>query len=212
MRKLFCILILGLSINLSIGQIEIGISGQTNLAYEKPLGNNVTSDGIGIHVGYGIVFDKYFTDNYAISTGLEIMNSRVNFESNFATASIGSGNYTNARVYENNVQYLTIPFGLKLKSVEIGYGSIFANFGLLPSYALNQSSLLQSDNVATGITFFKDIMLAYRLGGGYSYSLGGSTSLNIGLYYDASLTDITRVDGDKGLLFRSIALKGSIMF
>lgn len=158
---------------------------------------NPVIDNKGSHLGlkYGLVFDHFFDENYAITTGLSFTRlggymaykDSVSILSDFDTILIPPGNSIHYAIH-----YLNIPFGLKLKTVQIGYKTFFIDLGMNALFRLNAkasaSNTMIKQPVNNEINLFN---LAYYLGGGMEYSLGGSTSLMGGLYFTNTLLDLS---------------------
>ncbi len=91
------------------------------------------------------------------------------------------------------LKYLEIPFGLKLKTHEIGYLTYFTKFGLNAAFNLsamgdaNQKSIEDAD-FNNEINF---INFGYHLGFGLEYSLWSDFILSGGLTYYQGIGDVT---------------------
>jgi hypothetical protein len=176
----------------------------------------VEREGTNLGVGGGLVMDNFFTENYAFSTGLLILSTG------------GSLNYSDSLDFqfgESNtillpgstlrykMQYLTIPFGLKLKSNEIGYFKFFANLGLNTHINLKASGTVKSEDISgesikDEVNFF---MMSYFFGGGVEYSLGGNTALIGGLYFSSGIWDVTSTNNYRAQI-GSLSLRLGVKF
>lgn len=155
------------------------------------------NDGARPGFNLGMTFDKYFGDNYAFSTGINIISAGGRLTS-IDTTVMEFANFDVAVLPGNpviyKIQYLSIPFGLKFKTNEIGYVSYFANVGLDPKFVIGGKTDIPSLEItgekATGeLRFFN---MSWHLTAGIEYSLGGTTALVAGLNFENNFLDITR--------------------
>ena len=154
----------------------------------------VERDGVNFGINGGLVMDNYFQENYAFSTGLLIGTTGgtlrfldpVEFTHGGTTDSLPAGSSVRYKL-----QYLTIPFSLKLKSNEIGYNKFFAHLGInthLNTKATGDvpESGIDGEDIRDEINFFS---ISYFIGGGIEYSLGGNTALLAGIYWTGGIWD-----------------------
>ena len=166
----------------------------------------------------GMTLDKYFADNYAFSTGISIgtLGGNLNYEyatgfkTNTATVVIPAK--TSVKF---NLQYITIPLGLKFKTKEIGYFTYFAHLGLTSQINIKATGssndnipVLDGDNISEEISMFN---MAYHFGGGIQYSLGGNTALVLGATLTNGFVDVTQSETDK-ITTSSLAIRLGILF
>lgn len=176
----------------------------------------------GATFGYdvGLNMDKYFAENYAFSTGISIASLNGSASHNYAysfstkddTVAMNIPANTNVKY---NLQYLVVPFGLKFKSHEIGYTTIYAHLGLTTYMNINAHAtsgdsrgLLDNSNISNEINFFN---LGYHIGAGVMYSLRGGNAIVAGLTYTSGFVDITSNSKDK-VTTRSVAIRLGFMF
>ena len=232
MRKIFLAIIGLLVFHCLNAQLVIGINSRTSYNYIKSLDKDIQVSPGALSASYGVVVDYYFTQNYAVSTGLEMIGYRgINFSvtdlvhiNEFATIDISTVNPDLLIYNKGQFQYLSFPLTLKLNTVEIGYNTYFANFGLVTGFlsqaksqitiisdGFNQTDLVDRLEEVSKLQA-KRLLLCYRLGGGISYALGGSTALNLGLYYEASVGNFINLKDQEGILLRNISLSLGMMF
>ena len=155
----------------------------------------IEREGVNFGIGGGLVMDNYFTENYAFSTGLQILSTggslkyldSLDFQFAGTRDTLPAGSTVNY-----NLQYLTIPFGLKLTSNEIGYARFFTHLGINTHINLKatgdvESSNIKGEDIREEIQFF---MMSYFIGGGFEYSLGGNTALIGGVYWTSGIWDV----------------------
>ncbi len=177
---------------------------------------SVEAGGAGFGFNAGLVMDNYFAENYAFSTGISIWKTggiltvvdTAGFQDPSWLDTLGP---TTAVTY--NLQYITIPFSLKLKSNQIGYNTFFAHLGIknhinVRAVADAGDINVYDEDIRDEIRFF---MMSYFIGGGLEYSLGGNTALIAGLYYTSGFWDVTMTK-DYRVNISSIALRLGVKF
>jgi hypothetical protein len=202
--------------NLFSQKISFSIIADPQVAWLRTDLDDVKNDGSVFGINAGIVFDRYFTENYAFSTGISLLQTGgkllftdgMVFDTRSGNDTVGQNSSVKYRL-----QYLTIPFSLKLNSNEIGYVSFFAHIGINNHISVGKSAFIPStDNSRVGIP--KEINLysmSYFFGGGCEYSLGGNTSLVGGLYFTSGFWDIMSSDDYRATL-NSVSLRLGVRF
>jgi hypothetical protein len=142
---------------------------------------------------FGLTFDKYFTENYAFSTGLSLQSTGGRLISgdtiNFSQILLPG----KAAVYK--IQYLSIPIGLKLKTNQIGYVTFFTDLGFDPKFLVGGKVDLETTPQIKGegaMNSLNTFNISYHIMAGIEYSIGGSTALTFGLGFEKNLLDITK--------------------
>ncbi len=160
--------------------------------------------------------DLYFTENYAFSTGLSILGTggdlhyldSLDFRFGGGRDTLPAGS-----TVKYKLQYLTIPFSLKLKSNEIGYSRFFAHLGLnahintRATADVNYNDI-KGEDINDEIQFF---MMSYFIGAGLEYSLGGNTALIGGIYFTSGILDVMKTE-DYRAHVGSISLRVGVKF
>jgi hypothetical protein len=141
---LFCFLT-GLSFaqdgNSSSSKFRLGFKASPNLSWFSSDNGNVTASEKSLQFGYGLNFDIFFTENYAIGTGFNINNmggtlSYFKKYENGDDIEIGTGTSITGATQiaeitrDITLKYIQIPLTLKLKTNEIGYITYWGQFGL----------------------------------------------------------------------------------
>jgi hypothetical protein len=92
-----------------------------------------------------------------------------------------------------NMQYISVPLGLKFKTIEIGYSTYWLNTGVNPMIRIKSRATDEQEVFSK--SDFKDetrlINMGYFIEGGLEYSLGGNTALMAGLGYNSGFIDVT---------------------
>lgn len=178
---------------------RFGIHGSPSISWLKSETKAYESNGTRIGFGYGLITEFSLADNYSFCTGLESVYSGGKLRS------IDTLGTTTNTTYRS--QYLEIPVSLKMKTNEINYITYFAKFGGGINMRLNSFADYNiKDNKGDVLTINdqdikKDISLfriAFHIGVGIEYSLGGTTSVLVGLNFNNGLTDIFKDKELKG--------------
>ncbi len=179
--------------------IRFGLSVTPNLGWIKPSTIGYTSNGSQLGFAYGIMGEFQLMNNYMIATGFYIKSTggKLTYPDNMKidttnTAGILDRNYS--------IQYVEIPFTIKMKTRKIGYFTYFGLFGLGTSFNIkaladdvftpqqNLSKITTKDNdIQADINFLRESLI---IGLGTEYSMGGSTSIVFSLNYNNGFTDI----------------------
>lgn len=174
---------------------RFGIHGSPSLAWMKPTKKDIQSDGLRLGFGYGLITEFTLGDNYSLATGIESSYSGGKLlQNNLADTSVITTLY--------KIQYLEIPITLKMKTNEINYITYFAKFGGGINARLQaskdetikkgQTTITNEDvDILNKVSFFR---VAFHVGLGIEYSLGGSTALLVGLNFNNGLIDILKGD------------------
>jgi hypothetical protein len=179
--------------------ISFGIHADPLAGWFTSDNEDVKNDGARPGLNFGLTFNKYFTQNYAFSTGVNLITSGGNLVCNDTIEMMLNNPVTvlpgNRVTY--TIKYLAIPLGLKLQSNQIGYITFFADLGLDPKFVLGgkveiPSMSIEKENAANELN---SINMGYHITGGIEYSLGGTTALVLGLSFDSNFIDITKENG-----------------
>ena len=198
---------------------KIALHVDPNVSWIKPDNRNITAGENKLKFGFGLAVDKMFTDNYAIGTGFNILNtggqlsylvSKPNEEGIQSISKV-------ARSY--NLQYLEVPVTLKLRTNEIGYITYWAQIGLglgvnikaksddeIQYYLTSDTTTaiendwlvnateesIEDEDISGEIGIFRASLIA---AGGIEYNLSGDASIVAGISYNNAFTDILRKQG-----------------
>jgi hypothetical protein len=179
--------------------------------------SDIEKDGARLGYNGGLIVEYYFAPNYALVTGLNLTQLGGNLKYQQATT-ITTGESDEivlpaGTTVAYNVNYLSIPIALKLKSNQIGYFTYFAELGFTPqvnigSRASSEGNAIHKDNVSKEINAFN---VSFFFGGGIEYNIGGQTSLVGGIFFNNGFADILSNNGDKGQL-NFVNIRFGVMF
>ena len=119
-----------------------------------------------------------------------------------------------------SLQFIEIPLTLKMRTNEIGYCTYFFQVGLSPGYAIRTKADIEINDVviddnADVSDQINELNLSMILSAGVEYSLGGSTSLLLGLTFNNGFLDLlddTDYDGKVKGNSNYLALMAGVMF
>ena len=220
MKKYLIILTLLISVGQSLysQNTKFTVFVDPKFSWMTPDLKNVDSDGSKLGVNIGLNVDKFFAPNYAFMTGISIDNTGgllkydlvdgKPIKTNGGIDTVPSGS-----TLEYKLQYINVPFGLKLKTNEIGYFTFFTHLGINAGVNIKatgevEGHELENDNISDEIKLFN---LGYYIGLGTEYSIGGNTAIVLGLTYTNGFVDIT-TDSNNKVTNSNVAIRIGILF
>jgi hypothetical protein len=218
MKKILLFTALFVSINLAGQDFRIGINFDPVMSWFSP--NTKTIDGAGAKLGFngGLMLETTFKKNYVFATGIDLtyLGGNLLYDNSTVITVDKDADTTllaNTTV-EYTLQYLSIPLSLKLKTNPIGYISYYGQVGLTPQFNISAKATsdngnkLDKDNVNEEIGFFN---LSFFIGGGIEYDLGGTTALNLGIFYNNGFIDLL-ADHDYKAALNYVNLRLGVLF
>ena len=163
------------------------------------------NDGLVPGFNFGISSNRYFSPNYSYSSGINIINAGGRLISREAT-NFELKNYDRVTVTVQpgeaityKITYLSIPFGFKLQTNQIGYGRFFTDLGFDPKIVIRGRADIPSLSIKDGNAMpeLNIFNLSYHIMAGMEYPLGGNNNFIVGIGFDKNLFDITRDNGDQ---------------
>ncbi len=208
MKKLFVTTILIISFFSLQAQVKFGFKAAPQLSFNRIQSGSdaydIENDGSSIKLLLGPTFDFPFRENHYFSTGLFFNGKQAAFiATDKNNREVSSENY--------NLQYLQIPFTLKLFTEEIGLDKkLYFQFGGTTDIRLQ--GILSNDNLLNQVHFFD---LSALLAAGMEYRIGLKTKLFAGLYYNRGLLNTvsqTRIEGEWRLNNDTVGLEIGVIF
>lgn len=200
LKVVFITLLISIITNTYAGEnLRLGIVATPQITWLTSDSKDLTNEGIRAGFNFGVLADSYFAKNYAFTYGLLI---------NHLSGKLSDRSSNEIDRY--NLSYIDIPLGIKLKTNEFRRHTFVARFGLNPMINIKA----EDDNNTNTPEDIKLFNMAYHIGGGMEYSLGGNTALSAGIIYKTGFTDITKntsSSSDKTTL-HSISLQLGIIF
>ena len=207
--------------------VRIGFLLEPNISWLHPNENGIKNDGSKVGINYGLMIDYEFSDNYILATGLQVCHtggklSYVGTNTGYIVPDISSPTPTTPLTanYNIGIQYLQIPFAIKLKSdnkSKLNYWGSFGGFLAVPLKAradveTNFGISKDNDNVIGNI---QPINLGMQIGAGVEFPLSDKNVLVAGLLFNNGFIDVTKNSswGNDGRInLNNIALKLGIFF
>jgi hypothetical protein len=195
----FC-LILTPSIIFAQPKISFGLHADPAISWFSSDINEVRNNGARPGFIFGLTFNRYFSPNYSISTGISIINTGGKLITDRATDillgkhEIKLTTVPAGKTVIYKIQYLSVPLGLKLQTKQIGYITFFSDIGLDPKVVIGGKADIPFLDIKgeSALRELKTFNLSYHVTGGIEYSVGGNTALIFGLNFDNNFLDITR--------------------
>ncbi len=173
-------------------KFRLGLMASPTLGWIKSNDKEFTSDGVRAGIGGGLVMDFYFSKNYGITTGLQIMNVGGKVKSELLGLNI-------TNTFKN--QYVQLPIGLKMKTNDFSGFNIYGLFGVTAEYCFrgrydSENNIMGWGNVsnedAKADDYTRNLRLGLNGGMGTEYNIAGSTSLFFGLTYNNGIVGATK--------------------
>jgi hypothetical protein len=151
---------------------------------------------------FGLTYYRFFSPNYAFSTGISLINAGGRLVSSDATVMrLDNSKYSSVVVLPGEsvvykIKYLAFPVGLKLQTNQIGYVTVFSDIGLDPKIVIGGKVDIPPDiSGEKAMNELRIFNLSYHITAGIEYSLGGTTALVFGLNFENNFLDITKDTG-----------------
>jgi opacity protein-like surface antigen len=166
-------LALFVSTKINAQSFRFGIHATPSINYIET-DNDDASNDVGLKFGFGLLAEYAFSDKYSFATGVDILRR-------------GGELTINDTVGDYNGGFINIPLQLKMRTRQFGYFTYFANFGGGLSFKTSEKVSFSPEGIQEIDGFINPVNMTFAIGGGVEYSLGGSTSLLLGINYNRSL-------------------------
>lgn len=172
---------------------RLGFKGNPLFSTIKPNTDRYNSLGTKVGFSYGLMFDYFIKDNYAISSefGISSLGGKVEFNRNDTTV--------NSNV---NIRYIDIPVTIKLLTNELNDKlKVYGKFGLGLSFRIKSSvdneykkgqAVFSNDDVKNASDFIQPINTSLVIGAGIEYNLADNLDLVVGLTYNNGFSNIMK--------------------
>lgn len=166
-------------------KVNLGITFSPNMHWLRygDLQNIRKEPKIGY--SYGLLGDFAMTENYYFSTGFLINNLK-------ASSDYLSGNPDNTVLSTYHLQYIEVPFGLKLQSTQRYYRSYYGQFGFTGALKINgdrEISGAAKTSLGSNAELFR---LGMQIGGGINWQLDHKLNMMTGLTLNNGFTGILK--------------------
>lgn len=188
--------------NIAAQKIGFGIFADPVISWFSTDISGVKNDGTRAGFNFGLTFNKYFSPNYAFSTGINILTAGgrlVGKDTTVMKFTNSSSTVLPGKPVVYKIQYLDIPIGLKLQTNQIGYLTFYSDLGLDPMVVIGGKADIPSLNIAgeNAVSELNRFNLGYHITTGFEYSLGGTTAIVFGLGFENNFLDVTRDINDQ---------------
>jgi hypothetical protein len=196
MKKILLFTAFIVSLNLSGQDFRFGVNIDPLISWFQTDSKQLKKDGSHLGFNGGLMMEFYFQKNYAFVTGINLANMGGNLLYEDSTViTIDKDEKISikpASTLDYSLQYVSIPLALKMRSNQIGYLNYYAQVGFTPQVNIKARATatdeqLDHENVSEEINLFH---LSYFIGGGIEYSLGGSTALTLGIFFNNGFIDV----------------------
>lgn len=163
---------------------KLGFTLSPNLSWVTNDGNDFVADGSKVGFSYGVLADIGFAKNYFFSTAFTV------------TALNSKALKTGVSTDQYRLQYIEVPFTLKLKSNPTDQGRFYGQFGL--GTGINISAKKDAESAGSNI-LVKDISIssdvnAFRLGlimgAGAEWNAGRNLTVLTGVTFNNGFTKV----------------------
>lgn len=199
----------------NIKKTRFGLFLAPNSSWLKPTSSKsndgvyeVSSSGSIIGFTWGLMVDHFFAENYGITTGIQLNTTGGNINATYLNttgAAVPVGTVKAADI-DYRLQYLEIPFGLKLMSDNLSSGvRVFGNVGITAGINISKKGnyeITYTDTSSNTTTGMQDVVLTgdneklrgglsvtpilfqMNLGGGIEYQATDKMSIYAGLFFN----------------------------
>jgi opacity protein-like surface antigen len=197
-------------------KMKIGIYADPQISWLSPEAREVKGEGTKFGFQGGLIIERYFQDNYAINLGVGAgsQGGKLLFEEASTIKAYDEvDSLPPGTTVDYKLKYITVPFGLKLKTNQIGYFSYYALIGFTNQFnidakASSNEGTLDEDVIKKEIGFFN---MAYHIGMGMEYNISENTALTLGAVYHNGFIDITD-NNNANVHSRVVSIRIGILF
>ncbi|MEM9920129.1 MAG: outer membrane beta-barrel protein [Bacteroidota bacterium] len=172
--------------------------------------NKINGNGTNLGLRLGMLGEKYFRENYALLFGIGFAFN----QGGTLKHEVGGNLWPNSNLSEEflngmddalpngvnlkyGLQYIELPFALKMRTNEFGY---MRGFFEIPRLTLGINTQARGAINGIGVDVEKEkiekdvnfLNISWGIGGGIEYQLGDNTSLVGGLFFQQGFLDVTK--------------------
>ena len=195
---------------------RLGLTAHPTFGWLKPEEGG-KGNGLSLGFSYGLLADFDFAENYSFATGLTI------------TTINGKSTEFNPRLYHDpnisaltaydlkyKLQYLELPFTVKMRTSKVGNVSWYGQFGLSNDFNIGARQDVELDGrELENNKNIKDYTKFYRagliLGAGGEFDMNNRSSITVGLTYNNGFTNIVKKQ-DRSVRSHYVGLNLGVFF
>lgn len=197
--------------------VRFGVYAAPQVSWLMPEAKNADNKGNIVKFSGGLTINKFFAENYALSTGIAIASQggKIYYDST-STNTLNVYDETfelKEKTVRYDLQYINIPIGLKLQSNEIGYLRFHVLLGFTNQFNIGAKATDETDEQFKDDAIKNDVNiynLGYHFGGGIDYSLGEDTALFLSVVYENGFIDV--IKSDPKIYSRVVSIRMGINF
>ena len=195
--------------NAQFNNLRVGIQWSPTLSSIKTDNNRINSNGSNFGVKFGTILEWYLSESFSVNSGLNFsFNEGGKVLYDFGGNLLSDAELSSENLYmlpdgvniKFNIQYIEIPFSLKLRTKEKNKLRYYAN---LPMFNVAFRTRARANLQGLDVNVEKEIVnkhisffnISYGIGAGTEYSLNEDLSLQIGLHFMKGIFDITGNNG-----------------
>ncbi len=179
--------------------IKLGLKISPNLGWMNPTTKDYSSGKISVGGTIGFVSEFYFSERYAITTGLNFafLNGNLKYADSLISKTDSVTGQMSRKV---KITYLEVPLMIKMSTKQFGDFSFYGQAGFTAGFRL--SSTAKDEFVSTkGETFNEKndfsgnttlMRVSANIGIGTEYHLDTSTRIYLGITYSNSLNNVLK--------------------
>lgn len=162
-------------------KVVMGITFSPNISWLHYGDQENISQKAQIGYGYGLLADFRISQNYYFATGFLINNLKAH--SDFVTQ---------GDEVRYHLQYVEVPFGLKLKSTQRYYRSYYGQFGFTGGVRISGKEQIEGQGKADLGDRADIFRLGLQIGGGIDWQLDHKLNMITGLSYNNGFTSVLK--------------------
>ncbi|RMG86058.1 MAG: PorT family protein [Bacteroidetes bacterium] len=185
------------------GELRIGVQVSPNISWMATDDNTINSDGLNLGLKLGVIGEYYFHPRYALLSGIGFAFNHGGTLLHDRGGELWSRSQTlvpevpDFTDFKYHIQYVEIPFGLKIRTKEREAGGHTGFYFEAPVFTLGINTQARGTipntevnkvDIKREVNF---LALSWGAGAGLEYNVTSSTVIMTGVFYQQYFTDIT---------------------
>ena len=199
--------------------LRFGFQMSPSFSWMGSTAYHVTTSGTNLGLKLGLLGEYYFREEYAFAGGIgfhfnaggTITHENVGFywrDTDVPSSILNDSLAFNAGTkFKYSIQYLEIPFGLKMRTREFGYVRYYFQPEITMGFKTQARGTISGVGIDDGNEKYdirkevNGVNLSWGLGGGIEYTISEGTNLIAGIAYQRGFADVT--DDKRGQYYDS---------